>query len=178
MERTATNQQHDSRVNFPAFPILLVEGNHDDAMLCKRTLLRLRLKHRLHIVSSGEEALDYLNGSGEFVDRSKHPLPRLLLLDLGLPKMDGLEVLNWIRKRPDFVAIFIAIMTGYCATPDIHRAQERGIVSFLFKPVKGSELLELIGVVGRCSTPPQTVDAPVESLPWGAATASPFSQVT
>ena len=81
----------------------------------------------LHVAKDGREALDYVNGTGNFSDREKHPLPYLLLLDLKLPYVMGLEVLKHIRERPEFDSTIVIVLTS-SDSPKVQRAaaNERG----------------------------------------------------
>ena len=82
--------------------ILLVEDNEDDVFLMERALEGARIVNRLLIVEDGQEAIDYLSGEGKFANREEYPIPALVFLDLKLPVKKGLEVLAWIRGRPEF----------------------------------------------------------------------------
>ena len=81
-------------------PILLAEDNDDDVALIQFALRKANVSLPVHVVSDGEEVLSYLNGSGNYADRSKYPIPQLLLLDLRLPGLNGFEVLNRVRRHP------------------------------------------------------------------------------
>src|SRR5258708_5020362 len=82
-------------------PILLVEVNDDDVFFMKRALKEAGLENPVHRVGDGQEGVDYLAGKGPFSDRSRYPAPALVLLDLQMPKKTGLEVLEWIKTRPE-----------------------------------------------------------------------------
>src|SRR5215203_3421143 len=79
--------------------ILLVEDSEDDVFLMKRALKNAGITNRLCVVEDGQQAVDYLSGVGEFADRSTHPIPSVVFLDLKLPLKGGLEVLGWIRRQ-------------------------------------------------------------------------------
>jgi len=81
--------------------LLLVEDNPDDVLLARRAVKKAALPVSMQVVEDGDEAVAYLEGSGRFGDRVRHPLPALVLLDLKLPKRPGLEVLRWVRSRPE-----------------------------------------------------------------------------
>src|SRR6516165_9437169 len=87
--------------------VLLAEDNQDDVLLVRRAFERAGLKNQIHIVQNGLEAIAYLNGDGLFEDREKYPLPDLVLLDLRMPKADGLEVLGWIRHQWEFLHLCV-----------------------------------------------------------------------
>src|ERR1700749_54381 len=80
--------------------ILLVEDNEDEVFMMQRAFLKASITNPLQAVSNGEEALEYLEGRGHFSDRSKHPFPLVVFLDLNMPKKSGLEVLEYVRQQP------------------------------------------------------------------------------
>jgi CheY-like chemotaxis protein len=92
--------------------ILLVEDQENDVFLIKRALYEAGINNPVHSVSSGIEALSYLSGDPPFHDRTKYPLPVLVLLDIRMPGPDGFEVLRWIRHHPDFSKLQVAMLTG------------------------------------------------------------------
>src|SRR5258708_37240109 len=86
-------------------PILLAEDDKNDVFLMKRAFDKAAIGNPLFMVSDGQEVVDYLEGTGKFSDRGKHPLPGLLLLDLKMPLMDGFCVLAWLRTLAQFVTL-------------------------------------------------------------------------
>src|SRR5882762_3580856 len=106
--------------------ILVVEDRQDDVILIRRALAQAKVPNPVHVVGDGEEAQAYLLGTGQYSDRSRFPLPDLVLLDLKLPKMDGFELLRWIRSQQDLKALRIVVLTSSQATYDINRAYEMG----------------------------------------------------
>ncbi len=128
--------------------VLLVEDNPDDGFLIKRAFKKAKLANPLFVVEDGEEAVAYLVGEGEFADRSEHPLPMLILLDLKLPKMSGFEVLQWRMGNPGVKKIPVVVLTSSNQTPDIEKAYELGANSYLVKPVSFEGLMEMVRVLG------------------------------
>jgi DNA-binding response OmpR family regulator len=120
---------------------LLVEDNEDDAFFMKRAFRDAGLKNRLHTVSDGEQAIEYLSGSDGFADREKFPLPDMIFLDLKMPGLDGFDVLRWIRreKKSD---VKIAVLTSSPEEIDRKRARELGADCYLLKPPDPSMLLK------------------------------------
>ncbi len=113
--------------------ILLVEDNNADATLVRRALSRAQIPHHLHAVHNGEEAIGYLAGSGFYANRQLYPLPVLVLLDLELPGIGGLEVLAWIRAQDHLRHLQVVILSGSGDPGDVAKAHALGADSFLAK---------------------------------------------
>jgi len=128
--------------------ILLVEDNADHAELIRRSFRDHLVANRLIHVEDGERALDYLHRRGEFADDEAFPLPDLILLDLRLPKIDGLEVLRQIKTCPEHQAIPVVILTTSQADRDIARAYEYHANSYLVKPVEFYQFQQLMNDLG------------------------------
>jgi len=124
--------------------ILLVEDRSDDVLLLQRVLKQASLGRPFNIVSSGEEAIAYLDGQGEYADRRAFPSPTLIFLDLKLPGISGFEVLTWIRQQPRLDRLQIIVLTGSRHTIDVYRAYELGANSYLAKPVDLPRLTDVI----------------------------------
>lgn len=123
--------------------ILVVEDNPDDVLLIQRAFRKARLTQPLQQVGDGEEAINYLNGTGAYSDRQQYPLPGLLLLDLKLPRKSGLEVLAWLKKQPGLHRLPVIVFTSSREDGDIQRAYDLGANSYLVKPVNFDALLEI-----------------------------------
>jgi CheY-like chemotaxis protein len=102
----------------------------------------------LRIVRDGDEAIQYLGGRGVFADRSRYPLPSLVLLDLKLPKRSGLEVLEFLRAQPSMKQTPVIVLTSSQESTDIQRAYALGANSYLLKPVGFDGLLEMVKAIG------------------------------
>jgi CheY-like chemotaxis protein len=143
--------------------ILLVEDNPDDVLLARRALKKAALAVSMQVVDDGDEAVAYLDGNGPFGDRARHPLPALVLLDLKLPKRPGLEVLRWIRSRPELATTPVVVLTSSSEDEDIQKAYALGANSYLQKPVAFNGLVQLLAVLGlywfkhNLSVPPAPV---------------------
>ena len=124
--------------------VLLAEDDPDDVLLTQLAFERARLANPLQIVRDGEEAINYLRGDGDFADRERFPFPILLLLDLKMPKVDGFQVLDWLREQSDLPQLPVAIMTSSDHDPDINRALTLGAASCLKKPPSATTMLELV----------------------------------
>lgn len=130
------------------FVFLLVEDDPDQIVLIQRAFMEAKLVNPLRVVRDGAEAIDYLSGAGGFADRTRHPLPSLILLDLRLPKKSGLEVLEWLRGDPTLKNTPVVVLTSSSERADIDKAYALGVNAYLVKPVRFADLLELVKGVG------------------------------
>jgi len=128
--------------------ILLVEDNQDHAELIVRTLADHQVANRITHVSDGETALDYLYRRGVYTDEIDSPRPHLILLDLRLPKMSGMEILKRIKTDSGLLSIPVVILTTSEADIDINRSLENHANSYLVKPVDFEKFQELIQLLG------------------------------
>jgi CheY-like chemotaxis protein len=124
--------------------VLLAEDDPDDILLTQIAFEKARLANPLQVVRDGEEAIAYLRGDGKFSDRHQFPLPILLLLDIKMPGLNGFQVLEWLRKQPNFSRLPVAIMTSSDHDPHITRAYQLGADSYLLKPPDAAALLALV----------------------------------
>lgn len=125
-------------------PIILVaEDRDDDVVLIRRAFELSRMPHALFFVENGEQAMLYLKGEGKYGNRAEYPLPDLLLLDLNMPRMDGFEVIEWVRKQPGLAALRILVLTSSSQMRDVNRAYLLGANSFLVKPHDFDNFVEL-----------------------------------
>lgn len=124
--------------------LLYVEDDETDVFLLSRAMKKSGFPNPLKVVSNGQEALDYLSGKGHFADRAQHPLPCLLLLDLKMPQLNGLEVLEWVRRQPGLEPLVVVMFTSSHHEPDINRAYRLGVNAFLVKPSDSDELLQIV----------------------------------
>jgi len=130
--------------NGPA--ILVVDDSENDIELLQAAFKKAEFKPALRHVHNGLEAIAYLQGDAPYDDRHQSPLPTLILLDLNMPKMDGFEVLGWVRGHARFRHLTVIVLTASMRVQDIDRAFDLGVNSFLVKP---STLEELVAMV-RC----------------------------
>ena len=128
--------------------ILLVEDNPRDAELMIRALKKKNLANRLFHVTDGVEAIDFLLHKGKFSDRINTISPRIIFLDLKLPKMDGLQVLKEIRSNYSTRTIPVVIVTSSKEDPDILKAYELGASSYVVKPVDFESFSEVMSNLG------------------------------
>jgi CheY-like chemotaxis protein len=128
--------------------ILLVEDNPDHAELVRRSLEQLQAVSSLHHVEDGEAALDYIFGEGNYTDRARFPAPDLVLLDLRLPRMDGIEVLRRVKAHPTLHCTPVVVLTTSDAERDVTAAYQCHANSFVTKPVDYQRLSRLISDLG------------------------------
>jgi CheY-like chemotaxis protein len=127
--------------------ILLVEDNADDVFFVKRAIKQAGIRSPLHVVSDGRQAIDYLQGAGTFSDRQNFPLPTVILLDIKLPEVSGLDVLRWIRSQPALRTLIVVMLTASSQTVDIDLSYQLGANSFLVKTASHADLVEMLKVV-------------------------------
>jgi len=135
-------------MNGEPFLILLVEDEPAHAEIVRRNFEGFRLANRLVHVSDGQAALDYLHQQGDFADPGSCPRPGLILLDLRLPRVDGLEVLKAVKQDPALASIPVVILTTSAAETDMAKAYEFHANSYLVKPVDFSQFLSLMDSCG------------------------------
>ncbi|HOT04513.1 MAG TPA: response regulator [Methanolinea sp.] len=128
--------------------ILLVEDNEAHAELVIRGMRDQQVANRIHHVIDGEQALDYLFGRGVYADREKNPLPNLILLDLRLPRIDGLEVLKTLKTTPNLLRIPIVVLTSSDAESDIARSYDYHANSYVVKPLEFKKFTQLMKDLG------------------------------
>ena len=129
--------------------ILLVEDDANDVFFMQRAMKLAGVVHPVHVVSDGQQAVHYLAGTGGHADRAKFPLPCLVLLDLKLPLIMGLDVLKWIRAQPELKHIIVLVFTSSRLAPDISKAYFLGANSYLVKPSSAEELPEMVRMIKR-----------------------------
>ncbi|MBI4660073.1 MAG: response regulator [Verrucomicrobia bacterium] len=127
--------------------IMLVEDNENDVFFFKRAMIPAGLNHPLRVAPNGRDAIDYLDGHGKYADRTEFPLPRLVLLDLKLPEVSGLEVLKWIRSQGKFNTLVVVMLAASHLDDAIPRAYALGANSFLVKPSSLDELAKMLRLI-------------------------------
>jgi len=128
--------------------ILLVEDNPDDIQITQRALKEAKVINRLWIVRDGQEALDFLYHRGNFQDVAKSPKPGLILLDINLPKVNGLDVLKKIKEDSNLKRIPTVVLTVSRRDEDIVRSYNYGCNSFIQKPVEFEKFVEAVKIIG------------------------------
>lgn len=128
--------------------ILLVEDNPDDIALTQRAFRKSNVLNRLVVVQDGVEALDYLFATGQWEGRPREAMPTLILLDLKLPRIDGLEVLRRLRSDPRTRLIPVVILTSSVEEQDVIRSYNLGCNSYIHKPVDFIQFVEAAQQLG------------------------------
>lgn len=140
--------------------ILLVEDNPDDELLTLRAFRKNNFAHQIQVVRDGEEALSYLFATGKYKDRDANDLPELILLDLNLPKISGLEVLRRIRNDQRTRLTPVVILTTSDEPNDRLKSYGLSANSFIRKPVDFDAFIDVIGQIGLywlvLNVPPKT----------------------
>ena len=125
-------------------PILLVEDDLLDQRAVERAFEENKLRNPLHVVTTGEAALDYLGRSGRYEDPGAAPRPGLILLDLNLPAMSGLELLQAYRGDPDLAAIPAVVLTTSAEQRDLVESYRLGVAGYIQKPVDFHQFVDVV----------------------------------
>lgn len=128
--------------------VLLVEDNPDDEALTIRSLRKANVANDIDVVRDGKEAIEYLFREGDHADRDPPHMPGLVLLDLKLPKLDGIEVLQRLRADPRTRFIPVVILTSSSEDDDVVRSYESGANSYVRKPVDFSDFADAVAQLG------------------------------
>ena len=124
--------------------ILYAEDEANDILFLELALEKAGSPHALHSVADGEQAIEYLSGLGPYVDRTQHPLPDLVLLDINMPRVSGLEVLEWIRQKSRFKSLPVVILTSSSRPEDREKARQLDVDDYLLKPSDPRKLVEIV----------------------------------
>lgn len=135
-------------MNLQSVEILLVEDSAEDAELAMRALRKQNLANKLHLVRDGAEALDYLFGTGSYAGRNVEHTPKVVLLDLKLPKVDGLEVLRRIKADARTKRVPVVVMTSSREERDVVESYELGVNSYVVKPVDFEQFIRAVSELG------------------------------
>ena len=138
-------------------PILVVDDSEDDVYFLCRAFEKAGLKHPITHVSDGEEAVDYLSGENGFTDRSRYPLPKLMLLDVKMPRRDGFDVLQWLLTRKDLDKLPVVMLSSSLRPEDVAKAKVLGATEYLCKPVESEGFGQIVQTIAsRWLTAPGT----------------------
>jgi CheY-like chemotaxis protein len=141
--------------------ILLVEDESADAALLIRGFKKAKVLNPIVHLTNGDDVLRYLAGVGEYADRRKHPLPALILLDLKMPGMTGIQILQWMRVQGEIKRIPVVVLTGDANPNTVDAAYDLGANSYLVKPGNAEEIAHMVQGIQRywvsLNEPPQLV---------------------
>ena len=139
--------------------VLLVEDSPEDAFFIRRALQRSAFHGLVHHVQDGQQAIDYLSGQNGFRDRSKYPLPHVVLTDIKMPRVGGFELVQWIREHEEFQQLPVAMLTSSQLEKDRELARSLGVCAFLVKDILLRDQTELVETIQNCA-PPEPAAAP------------------
>lgn len=124
--------------------LLVIDDDQNDQLFIKTALREVGVSDRIFCVSSGEEAIHYLDGQGKYASRQDYPFPSAVITDLKMPLVDGFGVLEHLQKNPHWKVIPVVVLTASADTDDIQRAYMLGANSYLIKPHEYTELRSLL----------------------------------
>jgi CheY-like chemotaxis protein len=127
--------------------ILVAEDNADDLFLLEQAFRKASATSRLLSVSDGHEAIAYLKGEGQFADREAFPCPDILLLDLNMPRANGFEVLEWVRKQAGGERLIVHVLTSSCRDEDVSRVYDLQANSYVVKPSQVNDLVDFVAAL-------------------------------
>jgi CheY-like chemotaxis protein len=129
--------------------ILVADDDENDAFLLRQALMETKVRCRLETVRNGKEAIDYLNGEGDYGNRNLHPWPTLMLLDLKMPIADGFDVLAWWQNKVRDRELPIVVMSSSNQQTDIQKALALGATAYHVKPASFDYLLAVVRELGN-----------------------------
>jgi CheY-like chemotaxis protein len=124
--------------------ILLVDDSEDDHALMRFALKKAGVRNPVRELYSGQEAIAYLSGQGEYADRERYPLPCLIITDLKMTGVDGFELLDWLRQRPEFVRVPKLVLSTSGHEGDEKRARQLGACAYFVKPSQLNDLVKTV----------------------------------
>ena len=124
--------------------VLIVEDNSEDAELLEMAWQRAGFQKKINLVPDGQEAVDYLEGRGQYADRSRFPFPQVVVSDLKMPRVNGLELLEWLRKDKRCSVLPAILLSGAGLREDVEAAYKLGANTYFKKPATLAGLVELL----------------------------------
>jgi CheY-like chemotaxis protein len=145
--------------------ILVAEDDEDYVILIRQVFQKAHIPNPIHVVWNGEEAISYLKGEGKYSNRDEYPLPDIFLLDLKMPRVNGFEVLKWVRAQPSLATLRILVLTSSDEIRDVNEAYQLGANSFLVKPMDFEDFTHLSRLIAdfwfKASRTPETFRPPL-----------------
>ena len=129
------------------YTILLVDDDENDVLLMRMAFEKSGLPNTIQWASDGAEAVAYLNGEGAYANRQLYPFPEVLIVDLKMPRMTGIELLTWIRDHPEYRVIPTIILTSSRLDADIQAAYNLGANTYMIKPASLENLAKMVKAV-------------------------------
>jgi CheY-like chemotaxis protein len=129
------------------FIALVADDDANDLQLLRKAISETALEMELQEVRDGEELVQYLKGEAGFGDRKRYPIPDLILIDLKMPRMDGLQVLDWLREHPEHGRLAKVMLSGSGLDEDVQEAYRRGANTYFTKPTDFEQFQKLIRVM-------------------------------
>jgi CheY-like chemotaxis protein len=126
------------------FPIMLLEDDENDVLIFKKALQKAGIANPVYRVRDGQEGIHYMAGDGEFVDRLRFPLPKVIICDLEMPRKTGLEFLAWLKRNPELMVIPTIVLTSSQEDRDVAHAYVLGANAYFLKPGSFLEMQTLV----------------------------------
>jgi CheY-like chemotaxis protein len=123
--------------------ILLADDSEDDEILFRRAVRLSGLANPVIVVRDGDATVEYLKGEGAYADRKKYPLPKVLMLDLKMPRKNGFDVLHWVKEQPQLKEMLVVVLTSSERPEDLERSENLGADSIMAKPCQPQDLNKL-----------------------------------
>ena len=145
-------------------PILAAEDEASDRMILELAFQKAKLSQPLVLVCDGQEAVDYLTGKARYANRSAHPLPVLIVLDLKMPRMNGFDVLAWLSTQPEFKSIPVVVLSSSSDDSDIKKARQLGACEYFVKPHSLDEFMKIVHQIQARSLNTGTIDLKINTV--------------
>jgi len=139
-----------SNITVNAPRILLVEDDHDDAMLAQRAFAKANVWNTIDVARSGQEAWEYLQNQGAYADKQRYPAPVFVLVDLNLPGMDGRELITRIRSDARLRDLPLVVSSTSDYEKDIEFGRQQGVQHYVIKPLQPQNILAFVGALPGC----------------------------
>jgi len=130
--------------------ILLVEDQEKDSQLIRWAFRQANIRRPISVVRDGQQAIAYLRGFAKYRDRSRYPVPCLIIIDLSLPGMNGFQLLSWLKMQPEFDQVPRVVLTASNQERDRKQAEMLGCRGYFVKPPGLDKLVEIISTLARC----------------------------
>lgn len=129
--------------------LIMVDDDEDDQLIAREAFEEIGLKARLVFLDNGQSLVDYLQGNEPYADREHHPMPSMVMLDINMPRMNGLEVLEYVKADSVFKSLPIVVLTNSGDPETIRRCYEMGASSYIRKPLEYAELKKALDNIRR-----------------------------